>query len=122
MCIYLSIYIYTYHIIYINIFIAYTIIINTHNSRKLTFIFYYYYTGIENCIMQSSSVTKRESLKTEEVMEVLKQFIAEHSISDYRGGSDEEYLSGERRAKVVPEDVINQLKVVKMQLESGYPH
>eukprot|EP00942_MAST-04A_sp_MAST-4A-sp1_P008946 g8946.t1 len=72
--------------------------------------------------MQSSSVTKRESLKTEEVMEVLKRFIAEHSISDYRGGSDEECLSGESRAKVVPEDVINQLKVVKMQLESGYPH
>eukprot|EP00943_MAST-04B_sp_MAST-4B-sp1_P001198 g1198.t1 len=77
--------------------------------------------------MQSNTVIKRESLNTEEAREILKRFIANHSTSnvDYCPGSQVgEYSthSNSSNAIVVPDDVLMQLKVVKLHLDSAYPH
>ena len=77
--------------------------------------------------MQSNTVTKRQRLNTEEAREILKRFIAKHSSSDVdycTGFQVDEYStpSNINNKIVVPEDILMQLKVVKLHLDSAYPH
>lgn len=77
--------------------------------------------------MSTIKIQKREQLGSDEAREVLKHFIAEHSSSnqDFYAGTNSEGLSSSvngAEASIVPDDVLNQLKVVKLHLDSGFPH
>lgn len=77
--------------------------------------------------MQRNTVTKRERLSTEEAREILKRFIAKHSTSNMGyciGSQVDEYSTplNSNNTFFVPEDVLMQLKVVKLHLDSAYPH
>ena len=77
--------------------------------------------------MSTTKVKKREQLSSDEARRVLKLFIAEHSSSNlnfYAGANSEGFSSSVNgaEASIVADDVLNQLKVVKLHLDNGFPH
>ena len=76
--------------------------------------------------MSTTKVKKREQLSSDEARRVLKLFIAEHSSSNLNFMLEQivkAFLHRERaEASIVPDDVLNQLKVVKLHLDNGFPH